>query len=139
MKRERPKSNRTSPPRNSTSMARSSSSTTRSCWGMTGWTSNSAASSACPRPCCTRAMAAKSPPRSVRCWSIPTISPRRSKLNSESRRTRVRKQNMDEQDFRRKSDHALESLKRRLLELGDELGFEVEGQGDKLEVLFEDP
>jgi len=46
---------------------------------------------------------------------------------------------MDEQDFRRKSDAALESLKRRLLELGDELGFEVEGQGDKLEILFEEP
>ena len=46
---------------------------------------------------------------------------------------------MDEQDFRRKCDAALESLKRRLLELGDELGFEVEGQGDKLELLFEEP
>lgn len=46
---------------------------------------------------------------------------------------------MDEQDFRKKSDAALESLKRRLLELGDEHGFEVEGQGDKLELQFEDP
>jgi len=46
---------------------------------------------------------------------------------------------MDEQDFRRKCDAALESLKRRLLELGDELGFEVEGSGDKLELLFEEP
>jgi iron-sulfur cluster assembly protein CyaY len=46
---------------------------------------------------------------------------------------------MDEQDFRKKSDAALEWLKRRLLELGDELGFEVEGQGDKLELLFEEP
>jgi iron donor protein CyaY len=46
---------------------------------------------------------------------------------------------MDEQDFRRKCDAALESLKRRLLELGDELGFEVEGQGEKLELQFEDP
>ena len=46
---------------------------------------------------------------------------------------------MDEQDFRKKCDAALESLKRRLAELGDELGFEVEGQGDKLEVLFEEP
>ena len=46
---------------------------------------------------------------------------------------------MDEQDFRRKSDAALESLKRRLLELGDEMNFEVEGQGDKLELLFEEP
>jgi iron-sulfur cluster assembly protein CyaY len=46
---------------------------------------------------------------------------------------------MDEQDFRRKCDAALESLKRRLLELGDEMNFEVEGQGDKLELLFEEP
>jgi iron donor protein CyaY len=46
---------------------------------------------------------------------------------------------MDEHDFRKKCDAALESLKRRLLELGDEFGFEVEGQGDKLEMLFEEP
>jgi iron donor protein CyaY len=46
---------------------------------------------------------------------------------------------MDEHDFRKKCDAALESLKKRLLELGDELGFEVEGQGDKLEILFEEP
>ncbi|MGB6200169.1 MAG: frataxin family protein [Candidatus Acidiferrales bacterium] len=44
---------------------------------------------------------------------------------------------MDEQDFRRKSDAALEALKRRLLELGDEHGFEVEGSGERLELLFE--
>jgi CyaY protein len=46
---------------------------------------------------------------------------------------------MDEQEFRRRCDFALESLKRRLLELGDELNFEVEGQGEKLELLFEEP
>ncbi len=46
---------------------------------------------------------------------------------------------MDEHDFRAKCDAALESLRRRLLELGDERGFEVEGEGDKLEVLFEEP
>jgi len=46
---------------------------------------------------------------------------------------------MDEHDFRKKCDAALESLKRRLLELGDQHGFEVEGQGDKLELLFEEP
>ena len=46
---------------------------------------------------------------------------------------------MDEHDFRKKCDAALESLKKRLLDLGDELGFEVEGQGDKLELLFEEP
>jgi len=33
------------------------------------------------------------------------------------------------QDFRKKSDAALEALKRRLLDLGDEHGFEVEGSG----------
>ena len=43
---------------------------------------------------------------------------------------------MDEHEFRRKCDSALESLKNRLLELGDELGFDVEGQGEKLDVLF---
>jgi iron donor protein CyaY len=46
---------------------------------------------------------------------------------------------MDEHDFRKKCDAALESLKNRLLDLGDELGFEVEGQGEKLELQFEEP
>ncbi len=46
---------------------------------------------------------------------------------------------MDEQEFRNKCDAALETLRRRLLELGDEHGFEVEGEGGKLEVLFEEP
>ncbi len=46
---------------------------------------------------------------------------------------------MDEHDFRNKCDAALENLRRRLLELGDEHGFEVEGEGGKLEVLFEEP
>jgi CyaY protein len=46
---------------------------------------------------------------------------------------------MDEHDFRKKSDAALEGLRRRLLELGDEFGFEVEGEGEKLEILFEEP
>lgn len=46
---------------------------------------------------------------------------------------------MDEHDFRSKCDVALESLRRRLLELGDEHDFEVEGEGGKLEVLFEEP
>jgi len=45
---------------------------------------------------------------------------------------------MDELDFRKKSDTALEALKQRLLELGDEFGFEVEGSGDRLELLFDD-
>jgi iron donor protein CyaY len=46
---------------------------------------------------------------------------------------------MDEHDFRRKSDAALLALRQRLLDVGDEHGFEVEGQGEKLEVLFEEP
>ncbi len=46
---------------------------------------------------------------------------------------------MDEQDFRAKCDAALEALRRRLLELGDEHGFEVEGEGGKLEILFDEP
>ena len=46
---------------------------------------------------------------------------------------------IDEHDFRKKSDAALEPLRKRLLELGDELGFEVEGEGEKLEILFEEP
>ncbi len=46
---------------------------------------------------------------------------------------------MDEQDFRNKCEAALEALRRRLLELGDQHGFEVEGGGGKLELLFEEP
>jgi len=46
---------------------------------------------------------------------------------------------MDEHDFRNKCDAALDTLRGRLLELGDEHGFEVEGEGGKLEVLFEEP
>jgi CyaY protein len=46
---------------------------------------------------------------------------------------------MDEHDFRKKCDAALEDLRKRLLELGDVHGFEVEGEGEKLELLFEEP
>jgi len=46
---------------------------------------------------------------------------------------------LDEQDFRRKADSAFEDLKRRLLTLGDEHGFDVEGESGKLEVIFEEP
>jgi len=45
---------------------------------------------------------------------------------------------MDEQDFQKRCDAAFESLLRRLQEVGDERGFEVEGGSGKLEVLFED-
>jgi iron donor protein CyaY len=45
---------------------------------------------------------------------------------------------MDEQEFQRRCDAAFESLRRRLQDVGDEHGFEVEGGSGKLEVLFED-
>lgn len=46
---------------------------------------------------------------------------------------------MDEIEFRKKCEAALETLRRRLLELADEHGFEVEGEGGKLDILFEEP
>lgn len=46
---------------------------------------------------------------------------------------------MDEQDFRRKCDAALETLLKRLNELADAQGFEVEGESGKIEILFEEP
>jgi CyaY protein len=45
---------------------------------------------------------------------------------------------MDEQEFQKRCDTAFESLRRRLQDVGDERGFEVEGGSGKLEVLFED-
>ena len=46
---------------------------------------------------------------------------------------------LDEKDFQRKADAAFDDLKRRLLNLGDEHGFDVEGESGKLEVIFEEP
>jgi len=46
---------------------------------------------------------------------------------------------LTEQDFQRKADAAFEDLKKRLLKLGDEFGFDVEGESGKLEVIFEEP
>ena len=46
---------------------------------------------------------------------------------------------LSEQDFQKKADAAFDDLKRRLLSLGDEHGFDVEGESGKLEVLFEEP
>ena len=46
---------------------------------------------------------------------------------------------LDEKDFQRKADAAFEDLKKRLLILGDEHSFDVEGESGKLEVLFEEP
>jgi CyaY protein len=45
---------------------------------------------------------------------------------------------LSEHEFRARCDSALESLRKRLLELSDEHGFEVEGQSDRLDLLFED-
>jgi len=46
---------------------------------------------------------------------------------------------LDEREFQRKSEAAFEELKRRLLDAGDEYGFDVEGESGKLEVIFEEP
>jgi len=46
---------------------------------------------------------------------------------------------LEERDFQKKCEAALEELKRRLLDAGDEHGFDVEGESGKLEVVFEDP
>ena len=46
---------------------------------------------------------------------------------------------MDEKEFRIRCDAAFETLRRRLEDLGDVHGFEVEGGSGKLEVLFEEP
>ena len=46
---------------------------------------------------------------------------------------------LDEKDFQRKADAAFDDLKKRLLVLGDEHGFDVEGEAGKLEVTFEEP
>lgn len=45
---------------------------------------------------------------------------------------------MDEQEFQKRCDVAFEALRRRLQDVGDERGFEVEGGSGKLEVLFDD-
>ncbi len=46
---------------------------------------------------------------------------------------------LEEKDFQRKADAAFDDLKKRLLILGDEHGFDVEGETGKLEVVFEEP
>jgi len=46
---------------------------------------------------------------------------------------------LDEKDFQRKADAAFEELKKRLLVLADQHGFDVEGESGKLEVIFEEP
>lgn len=46
---------------------------------------------------------------------------------------------LTEHDFQKKADTAFEELKRRLLKIGDEHDFDVEGESGKLEVIFEEP
>jgi iron donor protein CyaY len=46
---------------------------------------------------------------------------------------------LDEKDFQHKADAAFDDLKRRLLTVGDQHGFDVEGESGKLEVIFEEP
>ena len=46
---------------------------------------------------------------------------------------------LSEHDFQKKADAAFGDLKRRLLTLGDEYEFDVEGESGKLEVIFEEP
>lgn len=46
---------------------------------------------------------------------------------------------LTEHDFQKKADAAFDELKRRLLLLGDEHDFDVEGESGKLEVIFEQP
>lgn len=46
---------------------------------------------------------------------------------------------LTEQDFQKKADAAFDDLRRRLLSLGDEYQFDVEGESGKLEVIFEEP
>ncbi|MGA8035208.1 MAG: iron donor protein CyaY [Candidatus Acidiferrales bacterium] len=45
---------------------------------------------------------------------------------------------MDEQEFTKKCDHAMEALRQRLMIIGDDNEFEVEGGSGKIEVEFED-
>jgi iron donor protein CyaY len=46
---------------------------------------------------------------------------------------------LEERDFQKKCEAALEDLKRRMQNAGDAHGFDVEGESGKLEVLFEEP
>jgi iron donor protein CyaY len=45
---------------------------------------------------------------------------------------------MDEREFQKQSDATLEALRNRLLDVGDENNFEVEGGSGKIEIEFED-
>ena len=45
---------------------------------------------------------------------------------------------LSEHEFRARFDSSLAALRKRLLELSDQLGFEVEGESDRLDILFDD-
>jgi iron donor protein CyaY len=45
---------------------------------------------------------------------------------------------MEEQEFHKRCDTALEDLRRKIAALGDVHGFDVEGGSGKLEILFDD-
>ncbi len=45
---------------------------------------------------------------------------------------------LDEREFQKKYEEVFERLQKRLLAVGDECGFEVEGGSGKIEILFED-
>jgi iron donor protein CyaY len=68
------------------------------------------------------------------CHDLPALAPFLARLAASRYSVLI----MDEQEFRKRCDAAFESLRRRLQEVGDERGFEVEGGSGKLEVLFED-
>lgn len=46
---------------------------------------------------------------------------------------------ISEHDFQKQADATFDSLRKRLLNLGDAHGFDVEGGSGKLEVIFEEP
>jgi len=46
---------------------------------------------------------------------------------------------LPEQDFQNKADSAFNELKKRLLSLVDDHGFDIDGQDGRLEVIFEEP
>ena len=45
---------------------------------------------------------------------------------------------LDDQEFQKKAEATFDALRKRLLEIGDENDFEVEGGSGKLEIEFED-
>jgi CyaY protein len=53
--------------------------------------------------------------------------------------TTMTEQTMTDQEFRNRADSALETLRKRLQQLGDEYNFEVEGESGRLDLLFEEP